>query len=99
MKIFKLGKVAQVIHDDGIADGGERYTDEEMDLMEGKAALRDPDRKVSRRRFVHVLFDDGQAIGTTINGTKDEIESYYIGQEFEKSDETIHKATKVEFIS
>jgi hypothetical protein len=27
-------KTAQIINDDGFADGGARYTDEEMDLME-----------------------------------------------------------------
>ena len=29
-------KEAQIIPDDGYADGGEPYTDEEMDLIEGK---------------------------------------------------------------
>jgi len=40
MKVIKTAnyvkKTAQLIHDDGLSDGGERYTDEEMDLMDNR---------------------------------------------------------------
>jgi hypothetical protein len=34
-------KTSQIIPDDGFADGGERYTDEEMDLMEKTKKMKD----------------------------------------------------------
>ena len=84
-------KEAQVIPSDGIADGGEPYTDEEMDLIE--------EDNVSRRRTVKVTFNDGDTVTTGINGTKKEIEDYYLKHEFVKSDEkTMHHGIKVEFL-
>jgi hypothetical protein len=35
----------------------------------------------------------------SINGTKSEIETYYLSQEFTRDDETTRKAVEVEFIS
>lgn len=99
----KKGRTAQVIPGDGFADGGEAYTDDELDLMEGKPdpnAAQRADDEASRRRFIQVTFEDGNVIRTSINGTKDEVEAYYLGQQFEL-DETkpTVKAVKVEFIS
>jgi hypothetical protein len=52
----------------------------------------------SRRREVKVTFDDGDYLFTTINGSTDEVESYYIGQSFETFN-GMHKAIKVEFLN
>jgi hypothetical protein len=32
---------------------------------------------------IEVTFEDGNSLTTTINGTKEEIEGYYVGQRFE----------------
>jgi hypothetical protein len=98
----RQGRTAAVIPADGFADGGAAYTDEEMDLMEGKPdpnAAQRADDNASRRRFVQVTFEDGEVIRTSINGTKSEIETYYLSQEFTRDDETTRKAVEVEFIS
>ncbi|MFA5314221.1 MAG: hypothetical protein WC375_13045 [Methanomassiliicoccales archaeon] len=84
-------KSAQIIPDDGFADGGEAYTDEEMAMIE--------DDNTSRRRTVKVTFNDGDTISTGINGSKKEIEDYYLKHEFVKQDETtMHHGVKVEFL-
>ena len=62
-------KKSQVIPDDGFADGGEPYTDEEMDIA---------DDNIHRRREVRVIYDDGATTMTAINGTKQEIRDYYM---------------------
>ena len=92
----KIGKKAgwmkvAVIPDEGYADGGEPYTDEEMDLM-----AKDDE---SRKRTVKVTFNDGDTLVTGINGTKQEIRDYYMKHEFVKQDETtMHYGVKVEFL-
>ncbi len=50
------------------------------------------------RWFVKVHMDDGDIISTDINGTEREINEYYLGNDFEKSDETMHKAIHVQFV-
>lgn len=53
---------------------------------------------------IRVTFADGNTITTEINGTKEEIRRYYIGQEFqfgdteECSQDKMVKATDVEFL-
>lgn len=92
-------KLAKVVTTDGYADGGEPYTDEEMDLMEGvNQPETNPDDKVSRTRFVKVTFDNGEIVSTSINGTKSEIRSYYLDQEFTTRDEQPQKAITIEFM-
>ena len=51
-----------------------------------------------RRREIKVIFDDGDYLYSGINGTKEEVKKYYIGQSFEKADETTHKAIRVLFL-
>ena len=90
-------RVAQVIPADGIADGGTPYTDEEMDLMEGKVAPVTEDKP--RKWSVRVSFDDGDVVETWINGTRDEIRRYYLSNDFVLRDEkTTHRPTSVEFL-
>ena len=53
----------------------------------------------SVRRSIKVTFDDGDIIHTSINGTKEEIQDYYLNNDFIKSDEkTTHRGVKVEFL-
>jgi hypothetical protein len=55
---------------------------------------------ISRRRTVKVTMSDGDVITTEINGTKKEIEDYYLKNDFVKEDETtMHRGVKVEFLS
>lgn len=57
------------------------------------------DDNVSRRRSVKVTFDDGDVVRTDINGTKKEVEDYYMKNEFVKSDEkTMRRGVLVEFL-
>ena len=49
-------------------------------------------------RPIKVWFDDGDFVETSINGTREDIFKYYVGQQFEKSDETLHMALSVEFL-
>jgi len=90
-------RMAQTIPDDGFADGGAAYTDEEMDLMEGKTQPKKAEEP--RRWAVKVTFDDGDHLETWINGTQDEIRMYYLSNDFVLGDETtMHKPIKVEFL-
>ena len=58
------------------------------------------DDNLSRRRTVKVTMSDGDVITTEINGTKKEIEDYYLKHNFVKDDEvTMHHGVKVEFLS
>ena len=53
---------------------------------------------------VRVTFEDGNTIETRINGTKEEVRKYYIGNYFNFGDceripvDKMVKATKVEFL-
>lgn len=53
---------------------------------------------------VRVTFADGNTVTTPINGTKEQIRRYYIGQEFQFGDTDVHpgdlmiKAVDVEFL-
>ena len=88
-----------LIKGDGIADGGEPYTDDEMDLMEGKLNPHAPAKEDPKRWAVRVTFDDGEVNGATINGTQDEIRRYYLDNDFTLSDEvTTHRGIKVDFV-
>ena len=49
-------------------------------------------------RLVKVMFDDGDNLVTSINGTDEEIANYYLGQDLAKPDETTHKAVCVRFL-
>jgi len=55
---------------------------------------------VSRRRHIKVTFEDGNTIETPINGTKREIEDYYVGKYFNMGveDDKMVKALSVEFL-
>lgn len=84
-------KTAAVIPDDGIADGGEPYTDEEMDLMEAQSK--------PKKWHIKVTFDDGDTIETQINGTQDEIRRHYLTNDFELANEkSTHRGVQVEFV-
>ena len=88
------------------------YTKEELETVHGLVgdaargdvgeALETDEKALDendvRRREIKVSFDDGDYLFTTINGTRDEIRRYYLGQDFEKFDETTHKATRVLFL-
>jgi len=70
MKIIKSRKYAQIIPNDGIADGGEPYTDDEMDFMEverdhhGRAIGSDRDelfsldKPVAKEWFIRKIFNE-----------------------------------------
>lgn len=93
----KATKQAQIIPDDGLADGGARYTDEEMDLMEGK--IQPTPEEQPKKWYVKVTFDDGEVMDANINGTQDEIRMYYLSNDFVLGDEkTMHRPINVEFI-
>jgi hypothetical protein len=53
---------------------------------------------------IRVTFEEGNTLVTSINGTKQEIESYYIGKRFQFGDtesepkDKLVKAIKVEFL-
>lgn len=91
----RKSKMAKVIPDDGIADGGEPYTNEEMDLMAGKAETDKP-----RVWYVKVYLSDGSLfVETRINGTQTEITDYYTKQGFVLEDETtMVRPARVEFV-
>jgi len=49
-------------------------------------------------RTVTVYFSDGDTITTSINGTDDEVASYYLGQSFELSEDRSATALLVHFL-
>ena len=55
------------------------------------------DAKISRRRNVCVTFENGNSLETAINGTKEEIEKYYIGRYFNVGGEPLTKAKSIIF--
>ncbi len=57
------------------------------------------DDAVYKRRGVKVHFDSGDSLATEINGTKEEVENYYLGRVFERSNEKSHKVVKVEHLA
>jgi hypothetical protein len=46
--------------------------------------------------FFYVEFDDGDFFTTGFNGTLEDAKKYYLGKEFERFDEKMHKCVKVE---
>ena len=75
----------------------------ELDSMLSENPFENSDQnledKVSRRRSVEVTLSDGEVIRTEINGTKEEIEKYYLNNEFVAQDEnTMRKGVSVEFL-
>lgn len=49
-------------------------------------------------RAIRVIFDDGDVVETSINGTNEQILQYYIGQPFVLQDEkTFHYPVEVQF--
>lgn len=56
------------------------------------------DRRISKRRFIRVSYENGDFTDTEINGTKEEIEYYYIGNRFELLDGETYKCVGIEFI-
>lgn len=61
----------------------------------------DMDADVSKRRSVKVTFDNGDVITTPINGTKKEIEDYYLNKYFNigsGEEDEMAKVTGVEFL-
>ncbi len=55
-------------------------------------------KKNLKMRPICVRFNDGDYLSTNINGTNQEILKHYVGNDFEKSDETTHYAISVEFL-
>lgn len=53
-------------------------------------------------RTIKVTFDDDDYLITSVNGTVDEIEQYYLNRKFYLSDEyeneKMHTAVKIEFL-
>lgn len=84
------------------------YTEEErkqLNELVGQASEGDPGERneddfISRRRVVKVTFNDGDVVQTPINGTKKEIEDYYLNQEPTDTwgEKRMHKPIKVEFL-
>lgn len=60
------------------------------------------DDHVNRRRSIRVDFDDGDHLNTDINGTKQEIEDYYLNSEPQDYDinhpDKLRKPIKVTFL-
>lgn len=53
-------------------------------------------------RYIRVMFEDGDSLETSINGTDAEIRAYYEGQMFNRGDgrggDQMVRAVKVEFL-
>ena len=91
----KPAKEAKILPDDGIADGGERYTNEELALMDAQDKASDKPRKW----HVVVTFDDNDIVETTINGTQEEIRHHYLDNDFTLADESsTHRGVNVKFV-
>jgi hypothetical protein len=89
------------------------YTEEEQEMLyklidnaskgdptekeEGELMRKEKDNLESSYR-IKVIFDDGDYLYTTINGSKQAIKDYYLGRSFEKFDGQSHKAIRVLFI-
>lgn len=58
-----------------------------------------------KRHSVKVTFADGNTIATEINGTREEVEAYYLGNSFNFGDtdecprDNLQRAVSVEFLS
>lgn len=53
-------------------------------------------------RTIKVHFSDGNSLVTAINGTRDEIEKYYLGKYFNLGDgekDKMEKAIRIEFLN
>jgi len=53
-------------------------------------------------KSIKVTFDNGETLETSINGTNEEIEKYYLGQTFNLGNgpnDLMAKAVKVEFLN
>ena len=65
--------------------------------------LEEPDDNVSRNRVVKVIFDNGDSLRTSINGTVPEIRKYYMEsgpQDYDMAHpEKLRRPVKVEFLS
>lgn len=46
--------------------------------------------------FFTIKFDDGDFFTTSFNGTLEDAKKYYLGYDFERFDEKMHKCVKVE---
>lgn len=78
---------------------------QEWETMGKKAGwLKESQESISQRHTVKVTFEDGNTIVSEINGTKEEIEQYYLNNSFNFGDSDEHpqdkvlRATNVEFI-
>lgn len=83
-------------------DNKEHKPDFEKSKKYMKDLIKTPlnEDSIYKRRFVKVTFNDGDVVQTSINGTKKEIEDYYMKQDFEKQDESgSHRGVKVEFLA
>ena len=110
----KTGWMKTAQNNTGYMPGQTPYTDEELKKVHslvGDAAAGDPgeamekdvasdvkDDNTVRRREIKVIYDDGDFLYTTINGTKEEIKRYYIGRPTEKFEDSMHTATRVIFL-
>jgi hypothetical protein len=82
---MKIYKIAQ-----GIPDTSEQSA---------KDSMQQASEEYVRMRPVKVIFDDGDVIETNINGTKSDVEKYYLENDFTKSDEvTTHRGVQVIFL-
>jgi hypothetical protein len=67
-KKAELTKKSQTIYDDGFADGGEKYTDEEMDLIEVQKIKANADRPSKIKQIMDLYVDiHPKASGYEIN--------------------------------
>ena len=57
------------------------------------------DDKKFRRRSVHVTFNNGNSLNTDINGTKEEVISYYLNNQFNVGGEPLTTGKAVIFLS
>ena len=108
-KSVKKIKIAQF--EEKMMPGQTSYTDEEKkmrdSLISDSVKAEDKvginvldDDNISRRRTVKVTMSDGDTITTGINGTKKEIEDYYLKNWFTKQDEnTRTRGIKVDFLA
>ena len=108
-KDIKTGELFYLADDDNVMTDkmGEPYTKFEIidESLQGDKVLYKQNESVNEDYGWHgpvakVTFDNGEVITTCINGTDEEIKSYYMGKTFNlgKEEDDMHKVVKVEVI-
>jgi len=90
-----ISKKSQVISDDGYADGGEPYTDDEMDLMEIEKIKANPDRPERIQQIMRLYSSmHPKASGYEFNTLWNDIGQMSMGQLDEYIEKYVRKWTR-----